>query len=494
VNAATTVDPAQAGGEEVDGDGGFRVGAVIGGRYVLRRLLGRGGAACVFAAEHTLVRRNVALKLPHPDPDQREVLSARLRREMEALARVRHPAIVDVIDGGESEGFPFLAMQLLEGRTLAGLVASRGKLAHDEVIKVGVELAAGLAAVHAAGVIHRDVKPSNVLVTRDVVNQVRLFDFGVARLSTGPGPEPVQNRKLTHQGAILGTPEYMPQEALLSQPTADHRVDVYALGVTLYECLTGSVPFDGPLGQVLLKATTTDAAPLHTVRPDVPRALAEVVHKALWRDPAGRFATMSDFALALAACTTTNLKLVDVLQGAGRVRVASPAPVVRSDVVMPPLAPSARAAAMAAASPPVQITNAPARPAGSGPPPLTSGSVVSAAPQGPPPEVVARRTTARAPYVTLASLKRERRSSFDARIEDISEGGVLLVASEACDQGEVVHLRFSLPLTSKVVVAEAKVRWTRDARGTRATGLEFVALPEAARAEVKQYVALMSGK
>src|SRR6185312_3992724 len=99
----------------------------------------------VFAAEHNLVRRQGALKLPHPDPDQREVLSARLRRETEALARVRHPAIVDVIDGGEADGTPFLAMQLLEGRTLAGLVASRGKLAPEEVIKVGVEMAAGLA-------------------------------------------------------------------------------------------------------------------------------------------------------------------------------------------------------------------------------------------------------------------------------------------------------------------------------------------------------------
>jgi serine/threonine-protein kinase len=463
------VEPLTPAGE-IDGDGGFRVGTVIGGRYVLRRLLGRGGAACVFAAEHTLVRRVVAVKLPHPDPDQKEVLSARLRRETEALARVRHPAIVDVIDGGESDGMPFLAMQLLEGRTLAGLVASRGKLAPDEVIKVGVELAAGLAAVHAAGVIHRDVKPGNVLVTRESAHQIRLFDFGVARLAAAT-PEPVQ-KKLTHQGAILGTPEYMPTEALLSSPAADHRIDVYALGVTLYECLTGAVPFDGPLGQVLLRATTTDPTPLMDVRPDIPRALAEVVHKALQREAANRFATMSDLALALAACSTTNLKLVDVLQGVGRPRAVPPPLVARVEV--PPLAPSARAAAAAAAS--VVVTS--------------TQPVVQA---GPPPEVVARRVTPRAPYATLASLKRERRAPFDARIEDISEGGVLLVASEACDQGEIVHLRFSLPLTSKVVVAEAKVRWTRSNRGTRATGLEFSALPDAARAEVKQYVALMGG-
>jgi serine/threonine-protein kinase len=482
VNAATIINPADAVGDEVDGDGGLRVGAVIGGRYVLRRLLGRGGAACVFAAEHTLVRQQVALKLPHPDPDQREVLSARLRRETEALALVRHPAIVDIIDGGESDGTPFLAMQLLEGRTLAGLVASRGKLATEEVIKIGVDLAAGLAAVHAAGVIHRDVKPGNVLVTRDVAHQIRLFDFGVARFGAG-GLEPVQAKKLTHQGAILGTPEYMSQEALLSQPTADHRIDVYALGVTLYECLTGAVPFEGSLGQILLRSTTADPLPLLEVRKDVPKALAEVVHKALARDVTQRFQTMNDFALALASCATQNLKLIDVLQGAGRPRAVPPplapakaeAPQVAAPKPEgPPLAPSARNAA------------AQAKPAAPAAPPAPA--------DGPPPEVIARRAAARAPYVTLASLKRERRPAFDARIEDISEGGVLLVASETCDQGEVVHLRFSLPITSKVVVAEAKVRWTRMARGTRATGLEFAALPEAARAEVKQYVTLMSGK
>jgi serine/threonine protein kinase len=483
VNAATMVNPAEAAADEVDGDGGLRVGTVVGGRYVLRRLLGRGGAACVFAAEHTLVRRAVALKLPHPDPDQREVLSARLRRETEALARVRHPAIVDIIDGGEWDGTPFLAMQLLEGRTLAGLVASRGKLAPDEVVKVGVDLAAGLAAVHAAGVIHRDVKPGNVLVTREVAHQIRLFDFGVARFGTS-APEAVPAKKLTHQGAILGTPEYMSQEALLSQPTADHRIDVYALGVTLYECLTGSVPFEGSLGQILLKATTADPPPLLEVRKDVPKALADVVHKALARDVTQRYQTMNDLALALAACATQNPKLIDVLQGSGRAR-AVPPPLAPAKA-QPPLAPSARNA------------GAPARPAGApAADPATPSAEAAPAPAanaGPPPEVIARRATARAPYVTLASLKRERRPAFDARVEDISEGGVLLVASETCDQGEVVHLRFSLPLTSKVVVAEAKVRWTRMARGTRATGLEFAALPEAARAEVKQYVALMSGK
>jgi serine/threonine-protein kinase len=173
-------------------------------------MLGRGGAAVVFAAEHLLVKRPAALKLPHVDPELREILFARLRRETEALSRVRHPGIVDVVDAGDSEGVPFLAMELLEGRTLGGLVAARGRLEPDEVVKVGLELAAGLHAVHGAGIVHRDVKPENVLVTAEANSRVHLYDFGVAKL--GQGPDMPQS-KLTVSGAILGTPEYMPAEA-----------------------------------------------------------------------------------------------------------------------------------------------------------------------------------------------------------------------------------------------------------------------------------------
>jgi serine/threonine protein kinase len=470
-------------------------GTVVAGRYVVRRMLGHGGAANVYAAEHVIVKRSVALKLPHVDVDLREMLYARLRRETKALAAVRHPAIVDVIDAGDVKGVPYLAMQLLEGRTLTGLLAARGSLDPDSVVKIGVQLAAGLAAVHAARIVHRDVKPANIIVTRDPGNQVRLVDFGVAKL---PGTVDVVDTNLTQAGAILGTVEYMAPEALLGQPNADHRVDVYALGVTLYECLTGSVPFDGGLGQVLLRVTTQNPTPITSLRLDVPKPLADVVHRCLARDPDDRYASMAELSVALAACANRRLDTIDVL-GDARGRVAPPLPPSKAKAQPPPAAAvpvtPAPAAGPMAPAPPVRRSSAqiPALvipvPVQAAPPPPAQPAP---APQGqqPPPE--ARRRLARAPYVTLATLHRDSTSNpVDARIEDISEGGVLVVASEACAQGDVVRLRFATPMTGRMIEIPAVARWSRSSRGTRATGLEFQELTEITRAEICQYVELM---
>jgi serine/threonine-protein kinase len=422
----------------VDGsDPRFPLGSTVGGRYVLRRMLGRGGAASVFAAEHALVRRPVALKLPHDDPRHREDLHARLRREMSALARVRHPAVVEVVDGGEFDSMPFLAMQLLEGRTLSGLLAARGKLDPDEAIKVGVELASGLAAVHAAGIIHRDVKPSNVFVTRDPANQVRLLDFGTSKVAGD-----VQSANLTQAGAILGTPEYMAPEALLSLPTADHRVDVYGLGATLYELLAGAVLCEGAMGQILLKLSSSESAPVSDVRKDVPKQLADVIQKSLRRDPNERYRDISEFGSALAACSRRPRETIDVLQGSL----------------------SAVGVARAVASGPEQVAR---------------------------PPVETRREHKRAPYVTLACVFSNQRRPIEGRIEDLSEGGVLFVSEETSGQGEVVRLRFALPVSGRILDVAARTCWNRAYRRTRATGFEFQELPAPAREEIARYITLM---
>jgi serine/threonine protein kinase len=410
------------------------LGSIVGGRYELRRVLGRGGAAVVFAAEHVLIRRPAALKLPLINSELRELLSARLRRETEALARVRHPAVVNVVDAGDHDGMPFLAMELLEGRTLSGLIAARGRLQPDEVVKIGSDLAEGLAAVHASGLVHRDVKPANVLVTRSATNQIHLCDFGIAKLQ---GPSEAIDQKLTQSGAILGTPEYMPLEAFLHTPDVDHRVDIYALGVTLFECLTGAVPVEGQLGQLLLKLSTGAMPSIADVRPDVPRPLVDVVARCL-AQPSARFGTMSELVAALRGCMQRPLDTVDLL------RADQPAPSVAVAPAAKPLEP-----------------------------------------------VEARRSYARAPYVTLATLQRERGPATDARIEDLSEGGLLLITSTPYAVAEIVKLRFGLPISGRVIGVRATVRWSRTARGAPATGLEFGELPDAARNEIRQYVALM---
>jgi hypothetical protein len=437
MSAVTSVnDEIDAEAAAVDGsDPRFPLGSTVGGRYVLKRMLGRGGAASVFAAEHTLIRRPVALKLPHDDPRHREDLHARLRREIFALAHVRHPAVVDVVDGGEIGSMPFLAMQLLEGRTLSGLLVARGKLEPDEVIKIGVELASALGAVHAAGMTHRDVKPSNVFVTRDRVHQMRLLDFGTAKVVDDP-----QSANLTQVGAILGTPEYMAPEALLSLPSADHRVDVYSLGVTLYELLAGAVPCEGGVGQLLARLSSSEPAPVSELRSDVAAPLANVIQGCLRRDPGERYRDMAALGAALAACSSQPLEAIDVLSGVGLKRGQAPG-------------------------------------AGSEP--------------GARPPVEKRREHARAPYVTLACVFPKERRPIDGRIEDVSEGGVLFVSEETPGQGEVVRLRFALPVSGRIVDIAALCRWSRAYRRTRATGFEFQDLPEQARDEVRRYVTLM---
>lgn len=416
------------------------VGAVIAGRYVLRRILGRGGAAVVFAAEHVLVRRPVALKLPLRDAELGELLAARLRYETQALARVRHPAIVDVIDAGEAEDMPYLAMQLLEGRTLSGLIAARGRLESDEAVKVGVDLAEGLAAVHAAGVLHRDVKPANVLITRAPRRQIHLCDFGIARLQE---PHAQLDQKLTQAGAILGTPEYMSMEAFVSSADVDQRVDVFALGITLFECLTGAVPVEGAIGAILRQRAQQNLPPLLELRPDVPQPLAAVVLRCLAAEPSARYKSMAELANALRVCAKRPLETVDLL------RAGPPAPAVQRRAT-----PSASAAA---------------------------------------PTTAVKRSHARAPYVTLATLQRSGGPSTDARIEDVSEGGVLLVTREPYKQDEAVRLRFAMPISGRVFALNAVVRWSRNSRGAPATGVEFTELPDAARQEIRQYVALMGG-
>jgi serine/threonine-protein kinase len=431
------MDDAAAGVNEAASDP-LRVGAIVGGRYELRRVLGRGAAAVVFAAEHVLVKRPVALKLPLIDPDLHELLCARLRREIVALAHVRHPNVVDVVDAGEHERMPFLAMQLLEGRTLSGLIAARGKLHPHETIKVGIELAEGLAAVHAAGFMHRDVKPSNVLVTASPINQVHMCDFGIARSG---GSMPAFERRLTEVGCILGTPEYMSREAMSGNDEADHRVDIYALGVTLFECLTGDVPVEGTLTQILIRLTAGPMPSVASLRPDVPSPLAAVISRCMQNNLRERYQSMNEVAAALRALDHQPPDKVDLL------RVAQTSTTIAA-----------------------------------------SGTAVPVV--APPPE--ARRGHARAPYVSAAALHRDSGVTTSARTEDISEGGVLAMSEEPYTAGEVVRVRFALPISGRIATVRATVRWVKKARGAPATGLEFIDLPDAARAEIQRYVALMS--
>src|SRR5437867_8435391 len=209
------------------------VGEIISGRYELEQLVGSGGMSNVFRAHDRLLERTVALKILHEQFTRDEDYVERFRREARAVAQLAHPNIVTVIDRGEQEGRQFIVFEFIEGENLKQIVA-RGPLAVREAVQLALQVARPLAFAHTRGLVHRDVKPQNVLLNEDGVAKVT--DFGIARSLDVQG--------VTQTGTVLGTSHYIAPEQASGQPV-DAQTDVYALGAVLYELLTGTVPFDG---------------------------------------------------------------------------------------------------------------------------------------------------------------------------------------------------------------------------------------------------------
>ncbi len=254
------------------------------GRYALLERIGRGGMGEVWVAYDERFDRRVAVKLvndvilEHP---QRAVLLRRFERECRAAARIEHPGLVPVYDTGAlGEDTFYLVMQLVDGTSLAELAPAWRPAAWPTAVAVGAQLAAALAAVHAAPVVHRDVKPQNIMVRTD--GTVVLLDLGIASLVNDDGT------KLTRRGEPLGTPAYMAPEQS-REGAATPACDLYALGVVLYELLAGAPPFTGSTRmEILIKHWQDAPAPLRDHRPDLPEALTSLVHELLAKDPGRR--------------------------------------------------------------------------------------------------------------------------------------------------------------------------------------------------------------
>ncbi|MEZ6183612.1 MAG: protein kinase [Planctomycetota bacterium] len=261
------------------------------GSYRLQRELGRGAMGVVYEAVQVGLGRRVALKVLPRTQGIVGTARERFRREAEATASLRHPGIVPIYDIGEDRGVLYFAMELVEGRSLRAALDQDGRLAPQVAAELGRRLAEALACAHAAGIVHRDVKPDNVLLRGD--GRPVLTDFGLARRHS--------DAALTREGTIVGTPLYMSPEQALGEEI-DPRTDVYSLGVTLYEAICGRAPYEGATdtAQVLDRLVKDDVPPLRTVRPDVPLALAGVVETALERDPGRRYADAGAFAADLA--------------------------------------------------------------------------------------------------------------------------------------------------------------------------------------------------
>ena len=277
------------------------IGTTLDERYRVVRKLGEGGMGVVFAVSHTVIERPLAIKVLKRRVMRDAATIQRFVQEAKAASRIGHPNIVDVTDFGKTpDGLTYSVMEYVEGTTLAQLNDEGGPLPAERAVNIAAQIARALAAAHAKGIVHRDLKPENVFLTaRDGwPDFVKIVDFGIAKVAPAEGSP--EGPRLTKAGAVFGTPKYMAPEQAAGRSDIDHRVDVYALGVILYEMLVGKVPLVGAnsLQTIAMKLTDT-IVPLRRVRAEVPSALDTIAMKALERERDSRYATMSELLVAL---------------------------------------------------------------------------------------------------------------------------------------------------------------------------------------------------
>jgi serine/threonine protein kinase len=267
---------------------GIGVGAVLGGRYRLERVLASGGMGAIFRGDDELLGRPVAVKVLHPHlagtPD-----AERFFREGQVIASLTHPNLATIYDMDTLEGLPYLVIEFVEGESLAQVIEREAPVPPESGIALAMQMCRGLAYMHERGVVHRDIKPQNVLVTER--NRVKIVDFGIAR---GPAAS-----EMTAPGWVLGTAHYLaPEVAVGGQATV--LSDLYALGVVLYRLFTAHLPFEGdnPLA-VAMRHRTDPVPPPSEVCPGFPRALEEVLLRLLEKEPERRYPNASAVAAAL---------------------------------------------------------------------------------------------------------------------------------------------------------------------------------------------------
>ncbi len=286
------------------------IGEVVAGKYRIERLLGAGGMAEVYEAINIRTDRRVALKWILPALAASPEVLARFRREALAAGRINHPNVVTIFDVVEHQGSACLVMELLAGETLADRMKQTGPMAFVEAVAIMLPAMRGVAAAHAHGVIHRDLKPDNIFLCMDADGSIRdckVLDFGVSKLTVA---DAATTGDITLSGNVVGTPEYMAPEQVRAGKHADHRIDIYSLGVVFYEMLAGRPPFVGEhFSGLMLDIMQRDPPPLHTLRTDVPRRLAGVIHRALARDLDRRYADMQTYILAVEAVGRDELNL-----------------------------------------------------------------------------------------------------------------------------------------------------------------------------------------
>jgi len=275
------------------------VGATVAGRYQIIRRIGEGGMGAVYEAKHAIIGKRVAVKVLLEKFLTKSDFVARLLQEARLASAIGHEHIVDVTDFGTTDdGRAFVVMEFLEGESLAQLVMREAPLPVERALRIARQVASALGAAHAKGIVHRDIKPENVyLIQRGDGDFIKVVDFGISKAVKSTQGDDAPDYRLTHTGLLLGTPLYMSPEQARGEEDLDHRVDVWALGVLLYECLTGEVPFraNNYLG-IISQVLTHEAIPPSKLRPElgISEAVETVVMHAMEKDRARRYASMAD--------------------------------------------------------------------------------------------------------------------------------------------------------------------------------------------------------
>jgi len=284
------------------------IGTLAAGRYRVLKLLGEGGMGQVYLAEHVAIEKRVALKILRAEFAGKGEIVTRFQQEAISASRIKHPNVLDVFDFGQLEnGCFFLAMEYLEGNDLADELSRRRVLGVAGGIRISMQICRALAAAHANGVVHRDMKPENVFLQRTADGEeiVKIVDFGIAQLRSKDAEVVQTKRRLTRTGMIFGTPEYMaPEQA--GGKHADPRSDIYSVGIIMYEMFTGAVPFTGDTFLGVLAKHLSDPTPLpNAIYPEIAisSSLQAVIMRALEKDPSVRYQTMLEFAQAISAST-----------------------------------------------------------------------------------------------------------------------------------------------------------------------------------------------
>jgi serine/threonine-protein kinase len=269
------------------------------GRYRIVRQIGRGGMGAVYEAVHADLEKRVALKVLLPSTVSQSDMLARFEREGRAAARIRHPNVVDVSDVGVEAGMPFLVMEYLEGEDLSHLLRREGALPVERVAEIMVPVLGAVAAAHAQGVVHRDLKPENIFLARvgDGTVVPKVLDFGISKMAQAEG-----HTALTGSGMMMGTAHYMSPEQAQSTKSVDGQSDQFTLGVILYECATGTKPFQGEVLFMILKAIVEgNYLRPRLARPDLPERFEAMLMRALRNAPGERFPSVTALADELRA-------------------------------------------------------------------------------------------------------------------------------------------------------------------------------------------------